>query len=327
MKNRVLSGMRPTGKLHLGHLLGALNNWAQLQDEYECFFMVADWHGLMSEYHDPSRIRKDTIECVIDWISCGIDPQKSTIFVQSDVKEHAEFHLLLSIVTPLTWLERCPTYKEQLRELKTKDITTYGFLGYPVLQASDILIYKAGFVPVGSDQLPHLELTREIARRFNSLYKDIFPEPQPILTEVPKLLGLDRRKMSKSFENYIALSDPPGLIRKKTQSMFTDPKRIKLSDPGHPKTCNVYSYYKAFREELTEEVRDYCKKAKVGCTECKRRLAEILIARLSPIREKRRPLLKNKDLIKGILDEGAREARDIASKTMEEVRKIIGLAR
>lgn len=325
MKRKVLSGMRPTGKLHLGHLLGAIKNWVMLQENYNCFFMVADWHALMSEYANSSIIKEVMIDNVMDWISCGINPDKSTIFVQSQVKEHLELHLILSVITPLSWLERCPTYKEQLRELKSKDIRTYGFLGYPILQSSDILIYKADYVPVGNDQLPHLELTREIVRRFNNFYKQIFPEPEPILTKTPRLLGIDGRKMSKSYDNYIALSDTPNQIRKKVSSMFTDPKRIRLSDAGHPQKCNVYSYFKIFKPEVKKDVLDYCKNASVGCTDCKKQLAEALIGYLSDIREKKQRLLKDKEKILDILENGNKRAREIASKTIEEVRKAIGL--
>ncbi|MBI4712444.1 MAG: tryptophan--tRNA ligase [Planctomycetes bacterium] len=258
MKPRILSGMRPTGRLHLGHLVGALENWVALQKDYDCFYMVADWHALMSEYQDPSNIRQYSIDNVTDWLACGIDPAKSVVFIQSDVPEHTELHLVLSAITPLGWLERCPTYKEALEELKHKDITTYAFLGYPVLQAADILIYKANAVPVGEDQLPHLELTREIARRFNYLYCNsrnkapLFPEPDAKLTRFPRLLGLDRRKMSKSYENAINLSDSTDEIKKKVQTMFTDPQRIKKTDPGHPSECNVYAYYKVFNPARTE---------------------------------------------------------------------------
>ncbi|MCX5715920.1 MAG: tryptophan--tRNA ligase, partial [Candidatus Omnitrophica bacterium] len=247
MTKNLLSGMRPTGPLHLGHLLGALNNWVKLQEEYTCFYMVADWHALMSEYEDPKDLVKNGIEIVKDWVACGIDPKKSVVFLQSAVPEHLELTMVFSVITPLGWLERCPTYKEQLREIKGKDITTYGFLGYPVLQAADIALYRANAVPVGVDQLPHLELTREIVRRFHSLYKkEIFPEPEPLLTSVPKLLGLDNRKMSKSFGNFIALSDPADVIRKKVAQMITDPERIKLLDKGRPNICNVFSYYNVF---------------------------------------------------------------------------------
>ena len=325
MPKRVLSGMRPTGPLHLGHLLGALNNWIRLQGEYECIFMVADWHALMSEYENPAEIRHNTYEMVKDWVSCGIDPKRSVIFLQSAVPQHLELAMVFSDLTPLSWLERCPTYKEQLRELKGRQLTTYGFLGYPVLQAADIVVYRAHKVPVGIDQLPHLELTREIVRRFHSLYKkEIFPEPEPILTSVPKLLGLDNRKMSKSYNNFIALSDSPDVIRKKVAQMITDPAREKLSDKGHPDVCNVFAYYKVFaQKEKVSEVMKWCTGAKKGCTECKKILAEILIEGLEDVRKKRSGL-KDSD-VDEILRRGNKKAAEIAEKTIVEVKKLLGL--
>lgn len=326
MKDRVLSGMRPTGKLHIGHLFGALQNYLELQKKYDCFFMIADWHALMSEYEDPKAIRDNTIDCAIDWLAVGIDPKESTIFIQSHVKEHLELHMALSVMTPLSWLERCPTYKEQLRELTTRDLTTYGFLGYPVLQAADILIYKAKYVPVGVDQLPHLEVAREIVRRFNSLYKkEILIEPEPILTKFPKILGTDNRKMSKSYDNYIALSDEPDVIRKKVMSMFTDPKRIKLNDKGHPEECNLYSYYKIFKVDMANEVYDYCTNAKVGCTQCKSKLAEVMIEYLKPIREKRKKFLEDKNYVMKILKDGAEKGKEVAAKVVDEVKTCMGM--
>jgi tryptophanyl-tRNA synthetase len=326
MKKRILSGMRPTGKLHLGHLVGALDNWVKLQEEYECFFMVADWHALMSEYENPKNLKENLLDNVIDWLACGISSEKSTVFIQSQVKEHLELYMAFSLVTPLGWLERCPTYKEQLREMKNRDLSTYAFLGYPVLQAADILIYKAQAVPVGEDQLPHLELTREIVRRFNSLYKkDIFPEPEALLTKAARLLGLDGRKMSKSYDNFIALSEKPEDIRKKTESMFTDPKRIKFSDPGHPESCNVHSYYAVFAPQRKKELDELCRKSKIGCTDCKKELAEILIRFLEPIQEKRNKLLKNKVEVLDILEEGRNRAGAVAQKTMSEVKDVLNL--
>ena len=326
MKKRILSGMRPTGKLHLGHLVGALKNWISLQEEYECLFMVADWHALMSEYEDPKGIRQSVIDCVADWVSVGIDPDRSAIFLQSAVKEHVELNMILGDLTPLAWLERCPTYKEQLREQSKRDLTTYGFLGYPVLQAADILLYKAHAVPIGADQLPHLEMTREIVRKFHNLYKkNIFVEPQPLLTKASRLLGIDNRKMSKSFGNFIALSDPPKVIKEKVASMFTDPKRIRLTDPGHPAKCNVYSYYKIFKPEAAKEVHDYCAEAKVGCTMCKKSMAEAIIEHLKDIQEKRQAILEDKNKIEKILQQGTKKARAIASRTMTEVKKVVGL--
>lgn len=324
MKKRILSGMRPTGPLHLGHWVGALKNWVKLQQDYDCFYMIADWHALMSEYEDPTLIKDNIINCVADWISCGIDPQKSTIFVQSEVPEHLELDMALSCLTPLSWLERCPTYKEQLREIKQRDLTTYAFLGYPVLQAADILVYKADAVPVGIDQAAHLELTRGIAKRFNKFYGNIFPEPETLLAESPKLLGLDKRKMSKTYGNFIALSDTPKVVHEKTKKMFTDPKRIYFKDKGHPAKCNVHLYVNIFAPERSSELSKLCKNAEIGCTECKRNLAEILIEKLKPIQEKRKSLLGDKKQIFDILEEGAKKAKEVASNTMKEVRNKIG---
>jgi tryptophanyl-tRNA synthetase len=325
-KKRILSGMRPTGKLHLGHLVGTLDNWVRLQDEYDCFFMVADWHALMGEYENPKVLYEYGIDNVIDWLSFGIDPQKATLFIQSQVSQHLDLFMIFSCLTPLGWLERCPTYKEQLREVKTRDLNTYGFLGYPVLQAADILVYKADKVPVGEDQLPHLELTREISRRFNSLYKkEVFPDPQALLTKMPRLLGLDGRKMSKSYNNTIDLSDPSETIEKKVSSMITDPKRIKLLDKGHPEVCNVFSYYAIFAAELEKEAEDWCRNAAIGCTECKKRLAARLIERLEPFHKKRQELVKDPDRIRKILKEGNEKAISAASSTLKEVKNAIGI--
>lgn len=326
MKKRILSGMRPTGKLHLGHLVGALGNWIKLQETYSSFYMIADWHALMSEYEDPKDMRRNIYEVARDFVACGIDPDKSVIFVQSHVPEHLELAMVFSDITPLAWVERCPTYKEQLRELKGRELTTYGFLGYPVLQAADIALYKANAVPVGIDQLPHLELTREIIRRFNSLYKKkIFPEPEPILTPTPKLLGLDNRKMSKSYANFIALSDSPETIEKKVAGMITDPERIRLADKGHPDICTVFSYFSVFgKPEMKGEVSEWCKGALIGCTECKKRLAKILIDHLKPIRQKRKSLTDSK--IEDILRHGSGKAREAAKETMDEVKRIVGLS-
>ncbi|MFH1092693.1 MAG: tryptophan--tRNA ligase [Candidatus Omnitrophota bacterium] len=327
MKKKILSGMRPTGKLHLGHLVGALKNWSLLQSDYECFFMVADWHALMSEYKDPSRLKEFSLDNVIDWISCGIDPDKATIFIQSQIPEHLELYMVLSCVTPLGWLERCPTYKEQLRELKTRQLNNYAFLGYPVLQAADILLYKSEVVPVGEDQLPHLELTREIAQKFNHLYKkNIFPHPQAKLTKTSRLTGLDGRKMSKSYDNYIGLSDTAEEISKKVMSMFTDPKRIKLTDPGRPEVCNVYSYYRVFADEsICTVVENECQRTKRGCTDCKKQFSSVLNEYLKPIREKRKELMGDKNTVIRILEKGRVKAHSVARATMDEVRHTIGL--
>jgi len=321
VKKKILSGMRPTGKLHLGHLVGTLDNWKTLQEEYECFFMVADWHALMGEYENPSGMPENIIDNVCDWLSVGIDPSKAVIFIQSQVPQHLDLHMIFSCLTPLGWLERCPTYKEQLREISTRDLHTYGFLGYPVLQAADILLYMADVVPVGEDQLPHVELTREIARRFNSLYKqNVFPEPAAKLTAAPRLLGLDGRKMSKSYNNTINLSDDEAQVRAKVQTMITDPARIRLSDPGHPDICTVFSYYNTFDPGKTAEVSGWCKSAGVGCTECKKRLAAVLTERLRPFQARRAELCKDKEKIMDILEDGAVRARKAAGETLSAVR-------
>jgi tryptophanyl-tRNA synthetase len=325
-KQRVLSGMRPSGKLHLGNLVGALDNWRRLQDEYDCFFFVADWHALTTEYSNPVIIPESIREMMIDWLSVGLSPEKSVLFVQSSVKEHAELHLLLSMITPLPWLERVPSYKEQQAELVNRDLTTYGFLGYPLLQTADIIIYKAHKVPVGIDQVPHVELSREIARRFNSLYGPVFPPPEPMLTEVPKLLGIDGRKMSKSYNNAIYISDPPQEIRTKVGQMFTDPQRVKRSDPGNPDICNVFAFHKVYSSpEMVERVNVDCRRAAIGCVEDKRNLAENIVAYLAPIHERRALYLKNPHRIEEVLEDGCRRARVISVQTMEEVRRAMRL--
>ena len=318
--------MRPTGKLHLGNLHGALTNWKRLQEEYECFFFVADWHALTSEYQETNFIKEFIWEMLIDWLSVGLDPNKSTIFIQSKLPEHAELHLIFSMITPIPWLERNPTYKEQIKELVEKDLNTYGFLGYPVLQAADILIYKANFVPVGVDQLPHVELTREIARRFNYLYKEVFPIPEPILTEMPKILGIDGRKMSKSYHNAIYLSDPPKVIREKTLQMFTDKTRLRKTDPGHPDICNVFSFHKLYTSpEKVSQIEEDCKKAIIGCVECKKLLAENLINGLAPLQEKRQYYQEHLGELKDIIDAGIKKARSVATTTLEEAKEAIGI--
>ncbi len=323
-KKRILSGMRPTGKMHLGHLHGALNNWKRLQAEYECFYFVADWHALTSEYADTAIIKESIYDMVIDWIAVGLDPEVATFFVQSHLPEHAELHLVFSMITPLPWLERNPTYKEQLRELSQKDLYTYGFLGYPVLQAADILMYKANGVPVGEDQAPHVELTREIARRFNNLYQDVFPVPDVLLTPTSKLLGIDRRKMSKSYNNAIYLADPNEEISRKVSQMITDPQRAKRSDPGNPDVCNVFSFHEIYTPpETVARIDSECRTAKIGCVECKRLMGSNLIKALEPLREKRNELASNIDRVKEIMAEGDRRARQIAQQTMAEVRAAI----
>jgi len=317
--------MRPTGKLHLGHLLGALHNWVDLQKTHRCIFAAADWHALMGEYENPKDIRAYTHDMVLDWLACGIDPDKSLLYVQSDVAEHLELQMFLSCLTPLGWLERNPTYKEQLREITTRDLQTYAFLGYPVLQAADILLYKADAVPIGEDQLPHLELCREIGRRFNFLYKKaVFGDCKPILTQTPRLLGTDNRKMSKSYGNTINLSDSAEEVKAKAVKMITDPKRIRMNDPGHPQECNVYSYYQVFAPEGKQKaVYDWCTGATKGCVDCKKELSAHVNELLGPIREKRLKLEKNKGYVEDVLKAGAQKARAIAQKTMAEVREAV----
>lgn len=323
-KKRIVSGLRPTGKLHLGHVHGALNNWRSLQKDYQCFYFIADWHALTSEY-EHSEIIKETIrDILIDWIAIGLDPEQSVIFVQSSIKEHAEFHLILSMFTPLPWLERNPTYKEQLKEVTQRDLYTYGFLGYPVLQAADILMYKAHGVPVGEDQSAHVELTREIARRFNHLYSNIFPEPATLLTPEARILGTDRRKMSNSYNNAIFISDSQEVIKTTVASMITDPQRARRSDPGRPDFCNVFTFHELYTEkEKVKEIDKGCRTATIGCVECKQIMASNLNKALEPLRAKRRELEANPGTIEDIITEGNKKARRIAQKTMEEVREAV----
>lgn len=324
-KERILSGLRPTGEVHLGHLLGVLNKWVEFQEKHDCFFMVADLHALTTDYAHPQGIGENIRENVIDWLAAGLDPEKCTIFVQSQVPEHAELHLLLSMITPLPWLERNPTYKEQKEELKGKNLSTYGFLGYPVLQTADILLYKATSVPVGEDQVPHLELGREIVRCFNNLYGQIFTEPQPILTRTPKLLGLDNRKMSKSYNNYIALASPPEVIWERVLRMITDPARVRRTDPGHPEICNVCTYHGFFNQGRAAELTKDCREARIGCTDCKRELAESLAGYLKGVRERREKLKNGPRVIARALRAGNERAREVASATLKEARKAMGL--
>ena len=324
-KKRVLSGIQPTGKLHLGNLIGAVENWVKLQDQYECYFFIADYHALTTAYSDTENLREDIKQLTIDLLSAGIDPGSAVLFRQSDIPEHAELHLLFSMITPLPWLERVPTYKSKIEEMKGSDLGTYGFLGYPVLQAADILIYKANLVPVGEDQLPHLELTREIGRRFNHLYRDIFPLPQAALTAFPALPGTDGRKMSKSYQNTIAISDGPEAIRKKVGQMVTDPARIKRDDPGHPDICPAYAFYKIFGKHLVGKVAEECRSAKRGCVECKKELAAILIEYLAPIHQRRTELEKDPAMVERILALGAQKARQVAASTLQEAKQAVGL--
>lgn len=319
-KKRVLSGMQPSGLLHLGNLMGALENWRKLQDEYECFYFMADWHALTSQYADTSKMRTYIHEMVVDWLAAGIDPEKSVIFQQSQLPEHAVLHVILSMITPLPWLERVPTYKEKIEQVQDKDLHTYGFLGYPVLQAADILIYKADFVPVGIDQLPHLELTREIGRRFNALYGGVLSEPQPLMTQYPKLLGTDGRKMSKSYNNCLYLSDSPEELTKKVMAMMTDPARQRRSDPGNPDVCPLYSLDRIFApKEWCDHVNVECRKAGIGCVDDKKEFLKHLLAYLKPIQERRKELAADPKKVAEIIAEGSRKARIIARKTLEEI--------
>lgn len=319
--------MRPTGRLHLGNLHGALGNWVELQNSgsYDCFYFVADWHAITSEYASPEDIRQNSLNMVIDWLAAGLDPAKSTLFVQSAVKEHAELFLLLSMITPLAWLQRNPTYKEMQAELSSKDLSTFGFLGYPVLQAADIIMYKAYGVPVGVDQLPHIELTREIARRFNYLYqKEVFPVPEPLLTSVPKLLGIDGRKMSKSYDNSIYLSDRGKELRQKIASMFTDPQRMRKKDPGNPEICNVFTFHGLYSPAPTvAEINRECRVAGIGCTDCKKMLAARVEEALAPVHERMDYYQRNGKEIEEMIQKGNDEAAAIARQTMAEVREAV----
>jgi len=335
MAETIVSGMRPTGKLHLGHLHGALSNWVRLQAEYRCFFFVADWHALTTGYESPDTIQENTEDMVVDWLSVGLDPEQAVIFRQSDVKEHAELHLLFSMVTPTPWLIRNPTIKEQARDLgliQSDDETevtkiNYGLLGYPVLQAADILMYKANRVPVGVDQVSHIELTREIARRFNSFYGPIFPEPDALLTETPKIPGTDGRKMSKSYGNAVMLSDPPEEIDQKLSRMMTDPRRVRRTDPGEPEDCPAFNLHRVYcTEEEIHYVTQGCRSAGIGCLECKKIMIRHVIEDLASYRDKRACWQDHLEDVRDILREGGKRARAIAAETMTEVRQAMGLS-
>lgn len=318
--------MRPTGKLHLGNLVGALQNWIQLQDRYESYHFVADWHMLTTDYANTSDLQENIREMVTDWLAAGLDPQKATFFLQSRLPEHAELHLLFSMVTPLGWLERVPSYKEQLENIKDRDLHTYGFLGYPVLQAADILIYKANAVPVGEDQVAHVELTREIARRFNGFYGPVFPEPQVVLTPSPRLPGTDGRKMSKSYKNAIFLSDPPEVVDKKLATMITDPARKRRTDPGNPDVCPVFDLHKVFSsQDVIDRVNRECRTAEIGCLECKKLVSSCINDRLAPIQQRRKRYEENPQLVWNVLEEGTERARKVAQTTMAEVRAAVNL--
>ncbi|WP_165066286.1 tryptophan--tRNA ligase [Desulfovibrio sp. ZJ200] len=323
---RTVSGMRPTGPLHLGHYFGVLKNWVALQEREEAYFFVADWHALTSDYADPSRIRHNIAEMVKDWVAAGLDPQKCVIFRQSAVKEHGELSLLLSMITPVSWLERNPTYKEQQQQITNKDLGNAGFLCYPVLMAADILMYRPHGVPVGEDQLPHLELTREIARRFNSFYGPFFPEPQAMLTPAAKCPGLDGRKMSKSYNNGIFLSDSFADIEPKVRGMFTDPARLRKSDPGNPDVCNLFPYHVLLTgPEQRAEIRQGCASAQLGCVECKKIFLKNLEAFLGPLQERRAALDARPGAVEEILSQGNEQARAFAVTTMAHVRQKMGL--
>jgi len=318
--------MRPTGKLHLGNLVGALQNWVRLQHQYESFHFVADWHMLTTDYGDTSAVRENTWEIVADWLAAGLDPKKATFFVQSRLPEHAELHLLFSMITPLGWLERVPTYKEQLENITDRDIHTYGFLGYPLLQSADILMYKADAVPVGEDQVPHVELTREVARRFNQFYGPVFPEPQALLTPSPRLPGTDGRKMSKSYNNAVFLTDSPDTVSKKLATMITDPARKRRTDPGNPDFCPVFDLHKIFsQQESIDRVNRECRTAEIGCIDCKKLVAGRVNETLAPIQERRQPYEKNPQLVWDVLADGMDRARKVAQETMAEVRAAMKL--
>ncbi len=321
-KKTIVSGSRPTGNIHLGNYFGAIENWVSLQEQYDCNFFIADWHALTTGYADTEDMRKNTLSLAADYIASGIDPEKCTLFLQSEVKQHAELFLLLAMNTPLSWLERCPTYKDQLANIKDRDITTYGFLGYPALMAADIMMYRADFVPVGEDQIPHLEITREMSRRFNFLYgKEVFPEPQPLLTKVKVLPGTDGRKMSKSYGNTIALADTPDEVKKKVMGMITDPARIRKDDPGHPDICTVFAFHKVFNEAQVPEIEEQCKGGCIGCVACKKLLQSKIAEFHTPIFEKRQDLLAAPDRLTDVLREGSAKASVKAETTIQLVRE------
>jgi tryptophanyl-tRNA synthetase len=327
VKPRVVSGLRPTGKVHLGHLVGALKNWVALQPQYECFYFVADWHALTSDYADTAALTAYAIDNVTDWMAAGLDPDQSTIFVQSMVPEHAELYLLLSMVIPIPWLERVPTYKEQREQLTDKDLSTIGFLGYPLLQTADIVIYDAQYVPVGEDQVPHLELSREVVRRFHQFYGEVFVEPQPLLTRFPRLPGLDNRKMSKSYGNAIDLADDAETVRKKVMQMYTDPKRIRADIPGTVEGNPVFLYHDAFNPDVAEvdDLKARYRTGKVGDVEVKQKLARAINAMLEPMRERRAAIVARPGFVRDVLVDGSRRARAIADQTMQRVREAVRL--
>ena len=324
-KKTIVSGARPTGRLHLGNYHGAIRYWMKLQDTHRCFFFVADWHALTTDYADPGQIAENTIEMVLDWLAVGLDPARCVMFQQSAIKEHAELYLLFGMITPVPWLERTPTYKEQREQIQDRDLSTYGFLGYPLLQAADILLYRADGVPVGIDQAPHVELTREVARRFNTTYRALFPEPATLLSEIPKILGTDGRKMSKSYNNAVYLTEPAADVERKLSRMITDPRRARRTDPGDPDDCPAYqSFHKAYctPEELAYQAKG-CRSASIGCLECKQIMIKPVQAELEPIRARRAKL--GRDDARRVLEAGNAAAHAVAEATMAEVREVMGL--
>jgi tryptophanyl-tRNA synthetase len=321
MTTRVLSGMQPSGLMHLGNLLGALENWKTLQAQYDCYFFVADWHAMSTNYADTGRIKEFTQELLIDWLAAGIDPERATVFVQSSIPEHAILHLLFSMIVPIPWLERNPTYKEKQVEIKEKDLSTYGFLGYPVLQAADILLYKPDLVPVGKDQLPHLELTREIGRRFNNLYSPVFSEPKEHLTQFPKVMGTDGRKMSKSYGNTINLSDTEPVVRQKLKTMVTDPARVRRTDKGNPDVCPVFDFHKIYSSaDVVKQIDQDCRTAAIGCIDCKRQVADAMVERYRPMWDTRATILQHPEQTQEMVEEGRKRASHVAQETMKEVK-------
>ncbi|MCC7044435.1 MAG: tryptophan--tRNA ligase [Acidobacteria bacterium] len=326
-RKHLVSGMRPTGRLHLGHLVGALDNWVPMQEQYDAYYFVADWHALTSEYASTDALVANGLDNVADWIGAGLDPERSTFFVQSLVPEHAELYLLLQMVTPISWLERVPTYKEQIVQLAEKDLGNIGFLGYPLLQTADVAMYDAHVVPVGEDQVPHLELSREVVRRFNNIYGDVLTEPQPLLTPTPRLPGLDNRKMSKSYGNTIDLSDPADVVVKKVRQMYTDPNRVRADIPGTVEGNPVFIYHDTFntnRDEV-EDLKARYRAGKVGDVEVKTKLAAAINARLDPIRQRRAAALARPGYLRDVLMDGSRRAREVAERTMARVRDAVKL--
>ena len=323
---RIVSGIQPSGRLHLGNYMGALKNWIQLQDRFEAFFFIADWHALTTNYEDTTPIRENIREMLVDWIALGLDPEKCTVFLQSDVLEHAELNLLLSMVTPVSWLERNPSYKDQQTQITGKDLSTFGFLGYPVLMSADILLYRADHVPVGLDQLPHLELAREIARRLRHFYGPVVPEPLPLLTPTPRLLGLDGRKMSKSYKNCIYVSDSPAEVWEKVRPMVTDPARVRRSDPGNPEKCPVFNLHQSFSPpDVVHDIDKGCRTAGIGCIDCKKVLVGHIESVLAPAREKRQEISGRKGYLKNVLADGAEKAGNEARRTIRDVRQAMRL--